>query len=116
MSDCIFCKIVTGEIPSRKVYEDEFVYAFHDIHPLRSLHLLVIPKKHIASLAHVREEDEAILGRLLSVTHRLAVENGSPGGFRAIINTGAIGGQEVAHLHLHVLGGSEPVGPMTNKT
>ena len=115
MTDCLFCKIARGEIPSRKVHEDELVFAFHDIHPLRPVHLLVIPKKHITSLAHVAPEDEPILGRILSVAHKLAAEHGSGDGFRCIINTGRIGGQEVPHLHLHILGGPEPVGPMVSK-
>lgn len=115
MTDCLFCKIARGEIPSRKVHEDELVFAFHDIHPLRPVHLLVIPKKHITSLAHVVPEDEPILGRILSVAHKLAAEHGSGDGFRCIINTGRIGGQEVPHLHLHILGGPEPVGPMVSK-
>ncbi|MDR0234418.1 MAG: histidine triad nucleotide-binding protein [Zoogloeaceae bacterium] len=114
MTDCIFCKIVRGEIPSRKAFEDDLVYAFHDIHPLCPTHLLVIPKRHIASLAEVGAEDEPVLGRMLSVAHRLATEHGSPEGFRSIINTGYIGGQEVAHLHLHVLGGTKPVGTMVS--
>jgi histidine triad (HIT) family protein len=113
--NCIFCKIVAGDIPSEKVYEDELVYAFRDIHPLRPVHILVIPKKHIASLAHVSAADEAMLGRLLSVTQKLAAENGSTDGFRSIINTGRVGGQEVPHLHLHILGGAEPVGPMVER-
>jgi histidine triad (HIT) family protein len=115
MTDCIFCKIARGEIPSRKAYEDDLVYAFHDIHPLRPTHILVIPKKHIASLAEASAADEPTLGRLLSLAQRLAAENGSPEGFRAIINTGRIGGQEVPHLHLHIVGGATPVGPMLNK-
>ena len=115
MTDCIFCKIAQGEIPSKKVYEDELVYAFHDIHPLRPTHILVIPKKHIASLAEAGAEDEAILGRMLAISHKLAADNGSAEGFRAIINTGRIGGQEVPHLHLHILGGTEPVGAMVSK-
>ncbi|MDR3056385.1 MAG: histidine triad nucleotide-binding protein [Zoogloeaceae bacterium] len=114
MTDCIFCKIAKGEIPSQKAYEDELVYAFHDIRPLRPTHILVIPKKHIASLAEAGTVDEAILGRMLAVSHKLAAENGSAEGFRAIINTGRIGGQEVPHLHLHILGGREPVGAMVS--
>ncbi|MDR0702566.1 MAG: histidine triad nucleotide-binding protein [Azoarcus sp.] len=112
MNDCLFCKIAAGDIPSRKVYEDELVIAFHDIRPLRPVHILVIPKKHITSLAHVGAADEPVLGRLLSIAQKLAAENGSADGFRGIINTGRIGGQEVPHLHLHILGGPEPVGPM----
>lgn len=115
MTDCIFCKIAQGEIPSKKAYEDELAYAFHDIHPLRPTHILVIPKKHIASLAEAGAEDEAILGRMLAISHKLAADNGSAEGFRAIINTGRIGGQEVPHLHLHILGGTEPVGAMVSK-
>jgi histidine triad (HIT) family protein len=115
MSDCIFCKIVAGDIPARKVYEDELVYAFHDISPLRPVHILIIPKKHITSLACASAKDEPVLGRLLSVAQKLAAENGSVDGFRGIINTGRIGGQEVPHLHLHILGGPEPVGPMVER-
>lgn len=115
MSACIFCKIAAGEIPSKKVYEDDLVFAFHDIHPLRPTHMLVIPKKHIASLAQVSAADEPALGRILSVAQKLAAENGSADGFRCIINTGRVGGQEVPHLHLHILGGAEPVGPMVSK-
>lgn len=115
MNDCLFCKIVRGEIPSRKAYEDDLVYAFHDIHPLRPMHLLVIPKRHIASLSDVAAEDEPVLGRMLAVARRLAQENGSPDGFRVIINTGRVGGQEVPHLHAHIVGGPEPVGPMLKR-
>ena len=115
MDNCIFCKIVRGDIPSRKVYEDDLVYAFHDINPLRPVHLLVIPKKHIASLADVSAADEAVLGRVLAVANRLAAENGSPDGCRVIINSGIIGQQEVPHLHAHIVGGPEPVGPMLKR-
>jgi histidine triad (HIT) family protein len=115
MSECIFCKIAAGEIPAKKVYEDDLVFAFHDIHPLRPTHMLVIPKKHIASLAQVSAADEPVLGRILSVAQKLAAENGSADGFRCIINTGRVGGQEVPHLHLHILGGTEPVGPMVSQ-
>ena len=115
MDDCLFCKIVRGEIQSRKVYEDDLVYAFHDINPLRPLHLLVIPKKHITSLATADETDAPALGRILSVATELATENGSPDGFRVIINTGRVGQQEVQHLHAHIVGGSEPVGPMLKR-
>ncbi|MDR0378353.1 MAG: histidine triad nucleotide-binding protein [Candidatus Accumulibacter sp.] len=113
--DCLFCKIARGEIPSRKVYEDDLVIAFHDIHPLRPMHLLVVPKRHIASLQTANADDEPVLGRMLAVTRRLAEENGSPDGFRVIINNGRIGGQEVPHLHAHVVGGPEPVGPVLGR-
>ena len=115
MDDCLFCKIVRGEIPSRKVYEDELIYAFHDINPLRPLHLLVIPKHHITSLATIAETDTPSLGRILAVADQLASENGSPDGFRVIINSGRIGQQEVQHLHAHIVGGPEPVGPMLKR-
>ena len=115
MDDCLFCKIARGEIPSRKVHEDEDILVFHDIKPARPMHLLVIPKKHITSLATADETDVPALGRILSVATQLATENGSPDGFRVIINTGRVGQQEVPHLHAHIVGGSEPVGPMLKR-
>lgn len=115
MSDCLFCKIARGEIPARKVFEDEMVLAFHDINPARPMHLLVIPKRHIESLQTATEADEPVLGRMLFVANQLAKENGSPDGFRVIINNGRVGGQEVPHLHAHVVGGPEPVGPMLKR-
>lgn len=115
MDNCLFCKIARGEIPSRKVYEDDEVFAFHDINPARPLHLLVIPKRHIISLATVGEQDEPMLGRILGVANRLATENGSPDGFRVIINSGRVGQQEVQHLHAHIVGGPDPVGPMLKR-
>ena len=110
--DCIFCKIVRGEIPSRKVYEDGDMLAFHDIHPQAPVHFMIIPKRHVDSLADVGPEHERVLGRMLSVAARLAREQGSPDGFRTIVNTGRIGRQDVYHLHIHILGGSEPFGRM----
>jgi histidine triad (HIT) family protein len=115
MDDCLFCKIARGDIPSRKVYEDDEVMAFHDINPARPLHLLVIPKRHITSLATVVAADTPVLGRMLAVANQLATENGSPEGFRVIINTGRIGQQEVPHLHAHIVGGPDPVGPMLKR-
>lgn len=115
MDNCLFCKIARGDIPSRKVYEDEDVFAFHDINPARPVHLLVIPRRHIASLATVTEADTLLLGKILAVANRLATENGSPDGFRVIINTGRIGNQEVQHLHAHIVGGPDPVGPMLKR-
>ena len=117
MSDanCIFCRIVRGEIPSKKVYEDEEMLAFNDINPARPVHILVIPKRHIESLAHVTDADAPLLGKMLAVANRLATEQGSPDGFRVLINTGRIGHQEVAHLHIHIVGGPEPVGPMLKR-
>ena len=115
MDNCLFCRIARGEIPSRKVYEDDEIFAFHDINPARPMHLLVIPKRHIASLQTATRDDEPVLGRMLAVTSQLARENGSPDGFRVIINNGKIGGQEVPHLHAHIVGGPEPVGPMLKR-
>jgi histidine triad (HIT) family protein len=115
MENCLFCKIAAGLIPSRKVYEDDEILAFHDIQPARPVHLLVIPKQHITSLATATEADAPVLGRILAVANRLANEQGSPDGFRLIINTGRIGHQEVQHLHAHIVGGPEPVGPMLKR-
>lgn len=115
MSDCLFCRIVAGTIPAQKVYEDELILAFKDIHPARPVHILVVPKKHITSLATVAPEDAEILGRMLVKANEIAVAQGSPDGFRVIINTGYIGQQEVQHLHMHIVGGPEPVGPMLKR-
>ena len=115
MDNCLFCKIARGDIPSRKVYEDDEIFAFHDINPARPVHLLVIPKRHITSLASVTEADTVVLGRMLAVANTLATENGSPDGSRVIINSGRIGQQEVQHLHAHIVGGPEPVGPMLKR-
>ena len=115
MSDCLFCKIVEGKIPASKVYEDEDILAFKDIHPARPVHILVIPKKHITSLATVAPEDAAVLGKMLVKANEIAVAQGSPDGFRVIINTGRVGQQEVPHLHMHIVGGPDPVGPMLKR-
>ena len=115
MDDCLFCRIARGEIPARKAYEDKDVLAFHDINPARPMHVLIIPKRHITSLQTVTGADEPVLGRMLAVANQLANENGSPDGFRVIINNGRVGGQEVPHLHAHVVGGAEPVGPMLKR-
>ena len=114
-ADCLFCKIVRGEIPSRKVYEDADMLAFHDIHPLAPVHFMIIPKEHIASLAECDESHQAILGEILAKAPRLAREQGSTDGFRVIINTGRVGRQEVYHLHVHVIGGPEALGPMLKR-
>lgn len=114
--NCIFCKIVRGEIPSRKVYEDDLILAFHDIHPAAPVHFMMIPKAHVDSLAHVGDEHERMLGRMMILAQRLAKEQGSPDGFRAIVNTGRVGRQEVSHLHMHVLGGTVPLPGMIQKT
>ena len=112
MQDCIFCKIVRGEIPARKVYEDDEILGFHDINPLAPTHFMLIPKRHIASLAEATMEDAGVLGRIMALTGRLAREQGSPEGYRTIVNTGRIGRQDVMHVHVHVLGGPNQLGRM----
>jgi histidine triad (HIT) family protein len=102
---CLFCKIIAGEIPSKKVFEDDLAYAFRDIHPQAPTHVLVLPRRHIASLAETNAEDQALLGHLFLVAARIASSEGLSGGFRTVINTGSDGGQTVDHLHVHVLGG-----------
>ena len=110
--DCIFCKIVAGQIPSRKVYEDDELYAFHDINPWAPVHFLVIPKLHIPSMAQLEAGHAALLGKMMVLAPQLALEQGCnpypAGGFRVIANTGDDGCQEVHHLHLHVIGGPRP--------
>jgi len=113
--NCIFCKIVEGKIPSKKVFEDDDVLAFHDISPLAPVHFMIIPKKHIASLAEAAPEDAPVLGKILSIAGRLAREQGSPEGFRTIVNTGKIGRQDVYHLHVHIIGGPNPLPRMIAK-
>ena len=107
-ADCIFCRLVSGEIPSRKVYEDEEVFAFHDIHPKAPVHFMIVPKLHLDSLLTAGPEHEALLGRILGLAPRLAKEQGCDNGFRVVINNGPDGGQEVYHLHIHIMGGSRP--------
>ena len=110
--NCIFCKIAQGLIPSRKVFEDDELFAFHDINPWAPVHFLIIPKAHILSMAHVGPAHAALLGRMMMLAPRLALAEGCKpypeGGFRIVVNTGAEGGQEVHHLHLHVMGGPRP--------
>lgn len=104
--------MVCGEIPCRKVHEDEAVLAFHDIRPQAPVHFLIIPKTHVVSLADCDVGHEAVLGRMLALAPKLARAEGASDGFRIIINTGRVGGQEVYHLHIHVIGGPEPLGRM----
>ena len=106
--NCIFCKIVAGKVPAKKVYEDEHLLAFHDINPWAPVHILVIPKVHLTSMVDAGPEHTDLLGRMMAVTPRLMAELGVSNGFRHIINTGADGRQEVMHLHLHVIGGPRP--------
>lgn len=112
MNDCIFCRIVRGEIPSSKVYEDEELLAFNDVRPKAPVHVLIIPKRHIATLADCTADDVLLLGKMLALAPVIAAEQGCRDGFRTIINTGRVGGQEVYHLHIHVVGGLEILPPM----
>ena len=105
MSDCLFCKIARGEIPSRKLYEDDEMLAFHDINPAAPVHFLIIPKLHLASLAEAESAHVTLLGKMLLLAPKLAHEQGLQSGFKTAIHTGRDGGQIVFHLHMHVVGG-----------
>lgn len=115
MSDCLFCKIVKGEVPSKKVYEDDDMLAFHDIKPHAPVHLLIIPKVHIEKLADATKDHTELLGKMLLKAPELAEQAGCTNGFRTVINNGHVGGQEVYHLHVHVLGGQTPLGPILSR-
>ena len=112
MENCIFCKIASKEIPSKTAYEDEEVYAFHDLHPQAPIHVLLIPKRHIGNLLAAEESDSTLLGHMMSaaanVAHTLGIADG---GFRVVTNIGPDGGQTVDHLHLHILGGRHMTWP-----
>jgi histidine triad (HIT) family protein len=114
--NCIFCKIVRGEIPAKKVYDDADVIAFHDIRPQAPVHLLVVPKTHIATLYDAQPGHQSALDKMLALAGRLAREAGAVDGFRTIINNGRVGHQEVYHVHMHVLGGPDPLGPMLQRS
>ena len=116
MQDCIFCKIVNGDIPSDKIYEDDEIVAFHDINPVAPVHFMIIPKEHVPSLADVAQRHESVLGRMMGLAGRLAREQGSPDGFRTIVNTGRVGRQDVFHLHMHIIGGANPLPGMIQKS
>ena len=106
MEDCLFCKIIKGDIPSTKVYEDEFVYAFKDINPEAPVHILVVPKKHIKSMNEIEEIDENLIGKIFLAIEKIAKEQGvAEQGYRVISNCGKDAGQTVMHLHFHILGG-----------
>jgi histidine triad (HIT) family protein len=107
-AQCLFCKIAAGAIPSKKVYEDADTLAFHDINPAAPVHFLIIPKAHVASLDDCTGEHTPMLGKLIALAPRLAQEQGALNGFKTLINTGVDGGQEVHHLHVHVIGGPRP--------
>jgi len=118
LDNCIFCKIAAGQIPSKKIYEDEDLIAFHDINPAAPVHFLIVPRQHVATLADCGEQHAALLGKMLALAPRLADEQGCgygvdaegkpTGGFKTLVNTGPDGGQEVYHLHMHVIGGPHP--------
>ena len=110
---CLFCRIISGEIPAKKVFEDDVAIAFNDINPQAPTHVLVIPRDHIESLDDASQKDETLLGHLLRISARVANEHGlsGSGGYRAVINTGRGAGQSVFHLHVHVLGGREMTWP-----
>ena len=106
MSDCIFCKIIKGEIPSTNVYKDEFVTAFRDINPVAPTHILIVPNKHIDSVNMLIPDDEPLIGKMFAVAKQLAAKEGiAENGYRLLVNTGEEAGQTVFHIHLHLLGG-----------
>ena len=113
--NCIFCKIIRGEIPSNKVYEDEEVLAFHDVRPVAPVHFMIVPKKHIASLGDVKADDRDVLGSIMVLAGQLAREQGLTDGFRTIVNTGRVGRQDIFHLHVHIVGGKDPLPGMIQK-
>lgn len=115
MEECIFCRIVAGKIPSRKVYEDEDILAFHDIHPVAPVHFMVVPKLHIDSLAQVDLGHQLLLGKMLVLASKLAIEQGCSDGWRTVINTGRVGRQEVYHLHIHIIGGRDVLPGMVKR-
>jgi histidine triad (HIT) family protein len=113
MADCIFCRIINGEIPSTRVYADEQVYAFRDAHPQAPVHVLIVPRKHYAGVDEMAESDRALLGHMLLTAKKVAeMEGVAKSGYREVINTGREGGQVVMHLHLHVLGGRPLAGEL----
>ena len=105
MSDCLFCKIIDGDIPSNKVYEDELCYAFYDIVPQAPVHFLVVPKEHLSGPSAVNEENCAVVGHIYAVIAKIAADLGLKNGYRVVANCGEDGGQTVGHLHFHVLAG-----------
>jgi histidine triad (HIT) family protein len=109
--DCIFCKIIEGTIPAKAVYQDEHVFAFTDINPKAPVHLLIVPREHIASLNDANNDNKELLGHLLWVAADIAEKRGLGKGYRVVVNTGEEGGQTVDHLHLHLMGGREMTWP-----
>jgi histidine triad (HIT) family protein len=115
LTPCIFCKIVAGEIPAKKVFEDDDLLVFHDIHAQAPLHLLMIPKRHLENLYDADQTHAEVLGKMMTMAGKIAREMGSPDGFRLVVNNGRVGRQEVYHLHIHLLGGTEPLGSGMNR-
>ena len=122
MDNCIFCKIASGKIPAKMIYEDQDLIAFHDINPSAPVHFLIVPREHIPTLADSHDNQAQLLGRMMLLAPKLATQLGCgydstlgepAGGFKSLINTGPDGGQEVYHLHMHVMGGSRPWGSQT---
>lgn len=107
MSDCLFCKIISGEIPSTKVYEDDLVYAFRDIAPMAPTHILVVPKTHIQDVSGITPENSAVVAHIFEVIPQLAAQEGLTNGYRVVSNCGSDAGQTVPHLHFHILGGRQ---------
>lgn len=107
MKDCLFCRIMSGEIPSTKVYEDETVYAFRDIAPMAPVHILIVPKAHIASAADITTENADLIAHIFAVIPQIAAAEGLENGFRVVTNSGADACQSVQHLHFHLLGGAK---------
>ena len=107
MSDCLFCKIIAGDIPSSKVYEDDLCFAFNDIAPQAPTHFLVVPKAHIASVSGVNAENSAVVAHIFEVIAKVAAQEGLTEGYRVVSNCGAHAGQSVHHLHFHILGGKQ---------
>jgi histidine triad (HIT) family protein len=105
MSECLFCNLASGKIPSDVVYQDESVFAFKDIHPKAPVHILIIPKKHITSLADIKPEELTLAAHMLEVANKLAKQSGEAKGYKLVVNTGADGGQVIMHLHMHLLAG-----------
>jgi histidine triad (HIT) family protein len=103
--DCLFCRIIAGEAPARRVYESDTIVAFHDINPQAPTHILVVPRKHIAKIAEIGDDDRGLMGDLLLSAKTIAAQEGIEGGFRLVINNGIESGQSVFHIHLHLLGG-----------
>ena len=115
MESCIFCRIIKGEIPAAKIYEDDDILAFNDIHPVAPVHFLVIPKIHLPSLAEADASHQSVLGKMMVMAPEIARKQGCSDGFRVIVNTGRVGRQEVYHLHAHIIGGPETLPAMLRR-